>query len=133
MKKVMTLMSLALVAGALSMGCAGKTDEKPTTAAAPTPETTPAPEKESYVVKKGDSLWKISSQSSVLGDPFRWPLLFRANRDQIEDPDLIQVSQDLNYEKDYSADEVASAVEKAKETPPFTPHATPRKSLPVSY
>jgi hypothetical protein len=89
--------------------------------------------KSSYVVKKGDSLWKISGKAAVLGDSFRWPLLFKANRDQIEDPDLIDAKLDLSYKKDYSKDEVEDAVKKAKDTPPFVPHAAPRKSLPVKY
>jgi hypothetical protein len=102
--------------------------EEPVKAAVPTPEA-----KASYVVKKGDSLWKIAGKSAVMGDPFRWPLLFKANRDQIEDPDLIEVKLDLGYKKDYSQDEINDAVGKAKETPPYVPHDAPRKSLPVKY
>ncbi len=89
--------------------------------------------KGSYVVKKGESLWKISAKQSVFGDPFRWPLLFKANRDQIADPDLIEVKQDLQFRKNYDPEEVEDAVQKAKETPAFVPHSAPRKSLPVKY
>lgn len=103
------------------------------------PEPTPTPVVEkvdttsNYVVKPGDSLWKIATTDSVMGDPFRWPLLYKANRDQIQDPDLIEPKQDLQFKKDYSESEVADAVKKAKVTPPYAPHATPRKSLPVKY
>jgi hypothetical protein len=69
----------------------------------------------------------------VLGDSFRWPLLFKANRDQIADPDLIEPRQDLSYKKQYSSEEIEDAIRKAKETPPYVPHSTPRKSLPVKY
>ena len=97
-------------------------------AAAPAPEA-----KASYIVKKGDSLWKISGKSKVLGDSFRWPLLFKANRDQIEDPDLIEAKLDLSYKTSYSQEEITDAVQKAKDTPAFVPHDSPRKSLPVKY
>jgi nucleoid-associated protein YgaU len=46
-----------------------------------------------YVVKAGDSLSKIAKE--VLGDARRWPEIFEANKDQIKDPNLIRVGQEL--------------------------------------
>ena len=46
-----------------------------------------------YVVEKGDCLWKIAGQE--MQDNFLWPMLWRHNRDQIEDPDVIEIGQDL--------------------------------------
>ncbi len=86
-----------------------------------------------YVVQKGESLWKIAAKPAVMGDPFRWPLLYKTNRDQISDPDIIEVKQDLAFKKNYAATEVDEAMKKAGETPPYVPHAVPRKSLPVNY
>ena len=100
-------------------------------AALPTPVPTAVPH--SYIVKRGDSLWKISGMTEIQGDNFRWPLLFKANRDQIIDPDNIEPAQDLTWKDNYNLQEVEDAVGKAKDTPPYVPHARPRKQLPLKY
>jgi nucleoid-associated protein YgaU len=41
-----------------------------------------------YVVQKGDSLSKIAKE--IYGNASDWRKIFDANRDRIEDPDLIQ-------------------------------------------
>jgi hypothetical protein len=86
-----------------------------------------------YLVKKGDSLWKISAKSSVYGDPFEWPLLFRANRDQITDPDLIAVNQELGVKKEFDDSLIEDVKQEAKDTPPYKAHSEPRKELPLKY
>lgn len=48
---------------------------------------------ESYEVKGGDNLSKISKQ--FYGDPNEYMRIFYANRDQLKDPDKIQVGQKL--------------------------------------
>jgi hypothetical protein len=138
MKQNVKLGMAVLFSAAALAGCTPKKEMvKPeaTPAAATTSAAEPAAmaSKGSYVVKKGDSLWKISGKEDVMGDSFRWPLLFKANRDQIQDPDLIDPKLDLTYDKQYSEEQVSDAVKKAKETPKFRPHAAPRKVLPLKY
>ncbi len=36
-----------------------------------------------------DCLWNIAKKSTIYNDPWRWPKIYIANRDQIKNPDLI--------------------------------------------
>ncbi len=52
-----------------------------------------APKATTYTVQKGDTLSKISKQA--YGDAGQYMKIFSANRDQLSDPDKIQVGQVL--------------------------------------
>ena len=51
------------------------------------------PAGKTYVVQPGDTLAKIAK--AQYGDASRWPEIHEANKDQIPDPNLIQVGQKL--------------------------------------
>lgn len=86
-----------------------------------------------YLVQKDDCLWEIAGKNRVYGDPFQWPLLFKANRDEIQDPDLIYPRQSLLVQKGYSQEEQNEARKLAMATPKYVPHSKPRETLPLNY
>jgi hypothetical protein len=88
---------------------------------------------EKYVVKDGDTLWAISQQSGIYSDSFQWPLIFKTDRDQIQDPDQITPGQVLMIQKEQSVEQVKHARQLASDTPAFVHHGEPRASLPVNY
>jgi len=105
----------------------------PTDAPTPVPEAVATPEGEwgSFTIESGNSLWMIAGQSDVLGDSMLWPILYKANRDEIADPDLIQPDQVLKYPTNPSDAQKAEAVREAEETPRYVPHTQPRRDLPI--
>lgn len=48
-----------------------------------------------YTVKKGDHLWGIAKKPEHYGNGFAWPVIYKANRDQIKNPDLIYPNQNF--------------------------------------
>jgi len=48
-----------------------------------------------YVVRTGDSLWRIAGFDFIYNDNVRWPEIYRANQNQINNPDLIYPGQIL--------------------------------------
>ncbi len=51
-----------------------------------------------YEIQSGDTLWAIASKH--LGDGNRYPEIFEANREVIQDPDLIFPGQKIRIPKD---------------------------------
>ncbi len=132
-----TTMAFVLVCGLMvTVGCGGKKEVVPEPtpmAVVPEPTPEPTPEMQRYVVVPGDTLWGISGMADIYGDNFQWPLIFKANRDQIEDPDIIQVDQDLVISREFTPEEVEMAIENAKKTPRYVRHKKPRRQLPIEY
>jgi len=48
-----------------------------------------------YTVERGDNLWNIAKKESVYDDPYMWPRIYRANKEDIKDPDMIFPEQTL--------------------------------------
>lgn len=72
-----------------------------------------------YTVKRGDSLWGISASRPIYGNPFMWPLIYKANRDQIRDPDLIHPRQVFSVPRNYSQEEATTSIQRAKRRGPW--------------
>ena len=61
-------------------------------------QSTAAAATQTYPVAKGDSLSKIAKH--VYGNANHWKRIFEANRDQLDDPDLIKPGQVLKIPAD---------------------------------
>jgi nucleoid-associated protein YgaU len=111
----------------LAVGCAGPA-EQPAAETAPEAKTdttaqatNDAPETVasggtmgSYEVTKGDHLWGIAGKSDIYGNPYKWPLIYKANSDKIKDADLIHPGQVLDINSDPSDADSAAAIHHAK-------------------
>ena len=68
----------------------------------------------SYEVNSGDHLWGIAGKSNVYGNPYKWPLIYKANSDKITDADLIHPGQILDIETNPSDADSSAAISHAK-------------------
>jgi nucleoid-associated protein YgaU len=71
-------------------------------------------ESSSYTVAKGDSLWRISGKSEIYGDPYQWPLIYKANSSKIKDADLIYPGQEFDINTTASQGEIDAAIKHAR-------------------
>ena len=65
-------------------------------------------------VMGGDSLWSISGKEDVYANPYQWPLIYKANKSQIKDADLIFPGQVFSVNRNPSSAEANAAIEHAK-------------------
>ena len=114
---------LTLGVASLLWGCPPKpTDVQPDdTTTQPTsepvvekPVEVQKPQNDSYLVVRGDSLWKIAGKPDIYGNPYQWPLIYKANRDKINDADLIYPGQNLTIERGVSEADRQAAIDHAK-------------------
>lgn len=103
---------LAFLGGCASTQTTPKETE--TKDVAPTPTAKATSTDDSYNVVRGDHLWGISSKSRIYGNPYQWPLIYKANSDQIKDADLIHPGQSLTISRGASSADVSAAVQHAK-------------------
>jgi|ERR1039458_8827888 LysM repeat protein len=132
--KLVLALSL-LAAGTLAFGCSNtkRIESTEVPKAAPTAVPVKAVASDHYTVALRDTLWGIAGKSDIYNDNFQWPLIFKANRDTIKDPDLIYPKQDFMIQKGLSDEEVSHAKDLAMRTPKFVPHSKPRDTLPLDY
>jgi len=106
-----------------------KVETKPT----PVKVTKPAPSPEeiykanyeklptSHTVVKGECLWWIAEYKQIYNDPFMWPLIFKANRDKIKNPDLIYPGQVFEIPREFSLEELKESRRSAGAPRPYLP------------
>ncbi len=116
-------LSAALVTGCISAKSA-PTEEAEPAAPAPAPVAAPAPaptvaepemqQLTSWTVVEGNNLWAIACKEEVYNVPEQWPLIYKANLDQIKDADLIYPGQVLAIPRDMSQSDIDGAIQHAK-------------------
>ncbi|PLY03781.1 MAG: hypothetical protein C0623_00060 [Desulfuromonas sp.] len=72
-----------------------------------------------YRVRRGENLFAIAARRKVYGDALLWPLIYKANRDQIKDPQQIYPGQVLTIPRDVSEEEKDEARATARESKIF--------------
>ncbi|MBD3305457.1 DUF4398 domain-containing protein [candidate division KSB3 bacterium] len=80
------------------------------------PGATPRPYPTNHVVIKGETLWWIAEYKQIYDDPFQWPLIYKANRAKIKDPDLIFPDQNFRIPRKPELDDemIREAIKFAK-------------------
>ena len=81
-----------------------------------------------YLVVGGDNLWNIAGQDSIYGNPFEWPLIYKANSGQIKDADMIFPGQYFYIPKAKGVDR-ANAIAHAKNRGAWTVGETEASDL----
>lgn len=68
-----------------------------------------APHPPAYTVRRGETLPQIAARSEIYNDASLWPLIYRANRDQIRDPKQLWPGQVLTIPRHFSRDQASEA------------------------
>ncbi|MEI6206188.1 MAG: LysM peptidoglycan-binding domain-containing protein [Desulfuromonadales bacterium] len=63
----------------------------------------------SYTVRRGETLPQIAGRSEIYNDSSLWPIIYRANRDQISDPKRLWPGQMLVIPRHFSRDDAVGA------------------------
>ncbi len=128
LKLIAILMAAAMATGCISAKSKPTAEAEPAAAPPvpvepeppapePTPEPIAQPEKEvltEWTVVRGNNLWSISSHEEVYDLPEQWPLIYKANLDQINDADLIYPGQVLTIPRKMSQQDIDGAIAHAR-------------------
>ena len=63
----------------------------------------------SYTVRRGETLPQISARTEIYNDSTLWPIIYRANRDQIRNPKRLWPGQVFVIPRNFSRDEASEA------------------------
>ena len=72
----------------------------------------------SYTVRRGETLPQIAAKPEIYNDMALWPLIYRANRDQIRDPYQLWPGQTLKVPRNFSREEALEARRQAHRRSP---------------
>jgi nucleoid-associated protein YgaU len=61
-----------------------------------------------WTIRPGECLWTIAGYDSIYSDPVKWPRIFRANMDKIEDPDYIYPDTVLVIPRDWPTSHIVA-------------------------
>ncbi len=103
------ILGLGMIAAVIATGCAAKKG----------PGSGHATAADHYTVARGDCLWCIAGQSKIYGNPYLWPLLYKANSGSIKDADLIYPAQVLTVDRAASDGEKGRADKHAHNRGPW--------------
>lgn len=67
-----------------------------------------------YRVGEGETLWSIAAKRKIYRDALLWPLIYKANRDQIKDPRQIYPKQTLSIPRNLTKEEKEEARNEAR-------------------
>lgn len=70
-----------------------------------------------HTVKRGETLPQIAAQQEVYGDSSLWPLIYKANRDQISNPSVIWPGQVLKIPRNVDRGDLLDARKFSAEKP----------------
>ncbi len=94
----------------------------------PTPAPPPPPPPVSYTVAGSETLWTIAAREDIYLDPLLWPLIYRANRDQIKDPRHLYSGQVLTIPRQVSEKDKEEARDTARQSDIFPADALMKKA-----
>ncbi|CAH2030679.1 LysM peptidoglycan-binding domain-containing protein [Trichlorobacter ammonificans] len=63
----------------------------------------------SYTVRRGETLPQVAARAEIYNDAALWPLIYRANRDQIKDPYQLWPGQVLKIPRGFGKDDAIEA------------------------
>ena len=92
----------------------------------------PPPSMDAHTVARGDCLWYIAEGREAYSDPFQWPLIYDANRDEIDrtahryghynrEQDWIYPDQEFDVPRDASTEDVKNARRRAGAPDAYSP------------